>query len=129
MDFTNLITAFLHRQVDIDTVWNEVHTPAASRIAAGCVTDLALKVAQGELKVWFSAKHLTANTTSLKTDRQRQQQSQKLYSKQREGRTVLQKRRAGASYVATSLSETYRTCGKNFSEGLWNIFGLENMHL
>uniref|UniRef100_A0A3Q4H9X1 Histone deacetylase n=1 Tax=Neolamprologus brichardi TaxID=32507 RepID=A0A3Q4H9X1_NEOBR len=37
--------------VDIDTVWNEHHTSAASRIAAGCVTDLALKVAQRELKV------------------------------------------------------------------------------
>nr|CBN80913.1 Histone deacetylase 4 [Dicentrarchus labrax] len=36
--------------VDIDTVWNEAHTSTASRIAAGCVTDLALKVAQGELK-------------------------------------------------------------------------------
>lgn len=40
-----------HQQVDIDTIWNELHTSAASRIAAGCVTDLALKVAQGELKV------------------------------------------------------------------------------
>ncbi|TMS18955.1 Histone deacetylase 7 [Larimichthys crocea] len=37
-------------EVDIDTIWNELHTSAASRIAAGCVTDLALKVAQGELK-------------------------------------------------------------------------------
>ncbi|CAJ1051609.1 histone deacetylase 7-like isoform X1 [Xyrichtys novacula] len=40
--------------VDIDTVWNELHTSAASRIAAGCVTDLALKVAQGELKNGFA---------------------------------------------------------------------------
>ncbi|XP_047438243.1 histone deacetylase 7-like isoform X2 [Mugil cephalus] len=40
--------------VDIDTVWNEHHTSAASRIAAGCVTDLALKVAQGELKNGFA---------------------------------------------------------------------------
>ena len=28
-----------------------MHTATASRLAAGCVTDLALKVAQGELKV------------------------------------------------------------------------------
>ncbi|XP_022601057.1 histone deacetylase 7-like isoform X2 [Seriola dumerili] len=40
--------------VDIDTIWNELHTSAASRIAAGCVTDLALKVAQGELKNGFA---------------------------------------------------------------------------
>ncbi|KAM7006401.1 histone deacetylase 7-like isoform 2-T3 [Tautogolabrus adspersus] len=40
--------------VDIDTVWNELHTSAASRIAAGCVTDLALKVAQRELKNGFA---------------------------------------------------------------------------
>ncbi|XP_028303306.1 histone deacetylase 7-like [Gouania willdenowi] len=40
--------------VDIDTVWNEHHTSAASRIAAGCVTDLALKVAQGQLKNGFA---------------------------------------------------------------------------
>ncbi|XP_028261274.1 histone deacetylase 7-like isoform X2 [Parambassis ranga] len=40
--------------VDIDTIWNEHHTSAASRIAAGCVTDLALKVAQGELKNGFA---------------------------------------------------------------------------
>ncbi|XP_075951984.1 histone deacetylase 7-like isoform X5 [Anarhichas minor] len=40
--------------VDIDTVWNELHTSVASRIAAGCVTDLALKVAQGELKNGFA---------------------------------------------------------------------------
>ncbi|KAK2862355.1 hypothetical protein Q5P01_001888 [Channa striata] len=40
--------------VDIDTIWNEVHTSAAARIAAGCVTDLALKVAQRELKNGFA---------------------------------------------------------------------------
>ncbi|XP_017278395.1 histone deacetylase 7 isoform X2 [Kryptolebias marmoratus] len=40
--------------VDIDTVWNEQHTAAASQTAAGCVTDLALKVAQGELKNGFA---------------------------------------------------------------------------
>lgn len=40
--------------VDSDTVWNEQHTAAASRMAAGCVTDLALKVAQRELKNGFA---------------------------------------------------------------------------
>ncbi|KAF7656575.1 hypothetical protein LDENG_00039010 [Lucifuga dentata] len=40
--------------VDNDTVWNEIHTSTASRLAAGCVTDLALKVAQGELKNGFA---------------------------------------------------------------------------
>ncbi|KAF6735741.1 Histone deacetylase 7 [Oryzias melastigma] len=40
--------------VDIDTVWNEHHTAAASRIAAGCVVDLALKVAQRELRNGFA---------------------------------------------------------------------------
>ncbi|XP_072309027.1 histone deacetylase 7-like [Eucyclogobius newberryi] len=40
--------------VDIDTIWNELHTSTASRVAAGCVTDLALKVAQGELKNGFA---------------------------------------------------------------------------
>ncbi|KAK7906802.1 hypothetical protein WMY93_015414 [Mugilogobius chulae] len=39
--------------VDIDTIWSERHTATASRVAAGCVTDLALKVAQGELKNGF----------------------------------------------------------------------------
>ncbi|MEQ2266328.1 hypothetical protein XENORESO_020175 [Xenotaenia resolanae] len=40
--------------VDIDTVWNEQHTAAASQIAAGCIIDLALKVAQRELKNGFA---------------------------------------------------------------------------
>uniref|UniRef100_A0A3Q2EED3 Histone deacetylase n=1 Tax=Cyprinodon variegatus TaxID=28743 RepID=A0A3Q2EED3_CYPVA len=40
--------------VDIDTVWNEQHTAAASQTAAGCIIDLALKVAQGELKNGFA---------------------------------------------------------------------------
>ncbi|CAL8340030.1 unnamed protein product [Lota lota] len=39
---------------DNDTIWNEMHTATASRLAAGCVTDLALKVAQGELKNGFA---------------------------------------------------------------------------
>lgn len=61
----NKFTEFLSRKilvllpcggvgVDIDTIWNELHTSLASRIAAGCVTDLALKVAQGELKNGFA---------------------------------------------------------------------------
>ncbi|KAM9859416.1 histone deacetylase 7-like [Aulostomus maculatus] len=40
--------------VNVDTIWNELHTSAASRIAAGCVTDLAMKVTQGELKNGFA---------------------------------------------------------------------------
>ncbi|XP_014323876.1 histone deacetylase 7-like [Xiphophorus maculatus] len=40
--------------VDIDTVWNEQHTAAASQVAAGCVIDLALKVAQRQLKNGFA---------------------------------------------------------------------------
>lgn len=53
---------FCHRlQVDVDTVWNELYTSAASRIAAGCVTDLALRVAQGELKVCLLTKYFIGN--------------------------------------------------------------------
>ncbi|XP_076124605.1 histone deacetylase 7 isoform X1 [Alosa pseudoharengus] len=40
--------------VDSDTVWNEMHTSTASRMAVGSVTDLALKVAQGELRNGFA---------------------------------------------------------------------------
>ncbi|KAJ7999624.1 hypothetical protein DPEC_G00196330 [Dallia pectoralis] len=40
--------------VDNDTFWNETHTSTASRLAAGSVTELALKVAQGELKNGFA---------------------------------------------------------------------------
>ncbi|KPP73101.1 hypothetical protein Z043_107842, partial [Scleropages formosus] len=36
--------------VDNDTIWNEMHTSTASRMAAGSVTELAFKVAKGELK-------------------------------------------------------------------------------
>ncbi|XP_064648608.1 histone deacetylase 4-like isoform X2 [Lineus longissimus] len=36
--------------VDSDTVWNEVHTSHSARMAAGCVVELAFKVAMGELK-------------------------------------------------------------------------------
>lgn len=40
--------------VDSDTVWNETHTSTASRTAAGSVTELVHKVAQGELKNGFA---------------------------------------------------------------------------
>lgn len=58
----NTVFFFCHRlQVDVDTVWNELYTSAASRIAAGCVTDLALRVAQGELKVCLLTKSFIGN--------------------------------------------------------------------
>lgn len=40
--------------VDSDTTWNELHTASAARMAAGCVTELALKVATGDLKNGFA---------------------------------------------------------------------------
>ncbi|KAK2160951.1 hypothetical protein LSH36_124g03018 [Paralvinella palmiformis] len=40
--------------VDSDTVWNELYTPQATRMAAGCVIDLAFKVARGDLKNGFA---------------------------------------------------------------------------
>lgn len=39
------------RQVDSDTVWNEMHSSAAVRMAVGSVIELAFRVAAGELKV------------------------------------------------------------------------------
>ncbi|XP_039179394.1 histone deacetylase 4 isoform X3 [Crotalus tigris] len=36
--------------VDNDTIWNEVHSFSAARLAAGCVIELVFKVATGELK-------------------------------------------------------------------------------
>uniref|UniRef100_A0A8C5LD69 Histone deacetylase n=1 Tax=Jaculus jaculus TaxID=51337 RepID=A0A8C5LD69_JACJA len=36
--------------VDTDTIWNELHSSNAARWAAGSVTELAFKVASGELK-------------------------------------------------------------------------------
>ena len=38
-------------QVDSDTIWSEVHSSGAARLAVGCVVELAFKVATGELKV------------------------------------------------------------------------------
>lgn len=40
--------------VDSDTTWNELHTTSAARTAAGCVTELTLKVAGGEVKNGFA---------------------------------------------------------------------------
>ncbi|XP_061076978.1 histone deacetylase 7-like isoform X2 [Conger conger] len=40
--------------VDSDTIWNDVHTPTASLMAAGSVTELAFRVAKGELKNGFA---------------------------------------------------------------------------
>ncbi|XP_066967779.1 histone deacetylase 4 isoform X14 [Macrobrachium rosenbergii] len=40
--------------VDSDTTWNEMHTSSAARMAAGCVIDLAFKVATGELRNGFA---------------------------------------------------------------------------
>lgn len=38
-------------QVDSDTVWNEMHSSSAVRMAVGCLVELAFKVAAGELRV------------------------------------------------------------------------------
>lgn len=43
--------ALLPPQVDSDTVWNEMHSSSAVRMAVGCLVELAFKVATGELKV------------------------------------------------------------------------------
>jgi histone deacetylase 4/5 len=40
--------------VDLDTTWNENHTPSAARMAAGCVIDLAFKTAKGDIKNGFA---------------------------------------------------------------------------
>lgn len=40
--------------VDSDTTWNELHTASAARMAAGCVTELSLKVAGSEIKNGFA---------------------------------------------------------------------------
>ncbi|XP_016353006.1 histone deacetylase 7-like [Sinocyclocheilus anshuiensis] len=42
------------KHVDNDTIWNEMHTSTASRLAAGSVTELAFRVAKGELKNGFA---------------------------------------------------------------------------
>uniref|UniRef100_A0A9J8B652 Histone deacetylase n=1 Tax=Cyprinus carpio carpio TaxID=630221 RepID=A0A9J8B652_CYPCA len=40
--------------VDSDTVWNEMHSSGAVRMAVGCVIEVAFKVAAGELKNGFA---------------------------------------------------------------------------
>lgn len=40
--------------VDADTIWNDTHTSNAARMAAGCVIELAFKVASGDLKNGFA---------------------------------------------------------------------------
>lgn len=40
--------------VDGDTIWNEMHSANAARMAVGCVVELASKVAKGELKNGFA---------------------------------------------------------------------------
>ncbi|XP_041321704.1 histone deacetylase 4 isoform X6 [Pyrgilauda ruficollis] len=40
--------------VDSDTIWNEVHSSGAARLAVGCVIELVFKVATGELKNGFA---------------------------------------------------------------------------
>ncbi|NXG03250.1 HDAC4 deacetylase, partial [Sakesphorus luctuosus] len=40
--------------VDSDTIWNEVHSAGAARLAVGCVIELVFKVATGELKNGFA---------------------------------------------------------------------------
>ncbi|KAK9395601.1 histone deacetylase 5 [Crotalus adamanteus] len=40
--------------VDSDTVWNELHSSSAVRMAVGCLLELAFKVASGELKNGFA---------------------------------------------------------------------------
>uniref|UniRef100_A0A670YN40 Histone deacetylase n=1 Tax=Pseudonaja textilis TaxID=8673 RepID=A0A670YN40_PSETE len=45
--------------VDNDTIWNEVHSFSAARLAVGCVIELVFKVATGELKMRSKAYHAT----------------------------------------------------------------------
>ncbi|KAM6334088.1 histone deacetylase 5 isoform 11-T11 [Alca torda] len=40
--------------VDSDTVWNEMHSSSAVRMAVGCLVELAFKVASGEIKNGFA---------------------------------------------------------------------------
>ncbi|KAM7380816.1 hypothetical protein PAMP_004089 [Pampus punctatissimus] len=43
-----------HCEVDSDTIWNEVHSSSAARLAVGSVVELVFKVASGELKNGFA---------------------------------------------------------------------------
>lgn len=40
--------------VDLDTTWNEHHTGAAAKMAAGCVIDLAFKTAKNDIRNGFA---------------------------------------------------------------------------
>lgn len=40
--------------VDLDTIWNEYHTATAARVAVGCVLDVSLKTAKGDLQNGFA---------------------------------------------------------------------------
>lgn len=40
--------------VDLDTTWNEHYTAIAARVAVGCVLDVAMKTAQGDLRNGFA---------------------------------------------------------------------------
>lgn len=56
---TNLSASFVRLAcggvgVDLDTTWNEHHTAAAARMAAGCVIDLAFKTAKGDISNGFA---------------------------------------------------------------------------
>ena len=51
LSFSGLNHLSVDWQVDNDTIWNESHTSTASRMAAGSVVELAVRVAKGELKV------------------------------------------------------------------------------
>ena len=46
-----VVCVFPCSQVDSDTIWNEVHSSSAARLAVGSVVELVFKVATGELKV------------------------------------------------------------------------------
>uniref|UniRef100_A0A4W5LV06 Histone deacetylase n=1 Tax=Hucho hucho TaxID=62062 RepID=A0A4W5LV06_9TELE len=62
LDSKKYICVFVN--VDSDTVWNEMHSSGAVRMAVGCVIELAFKVAAGELKVTLPAS-LLAITAKL----------------------------------------------------------------
>lgn len=51
-----VVTVTTSPQVDSDTIWNEVHSSGAARLAVGCVVELVFKVATGELKVSWPAE-------------------------------------------------------------------------
>uniref|UniRef100_A0A9J8AU20 Histone deacetylase n=1 Tax=Cyprinus carpio carpio TaxID=630221 RepID=A0A9J8AU20_CYPCA len=53
--------------VDSDTVWNEVHSSSAARLAVGSVVELVFKVASGELKNGFAVVRPPGHHFILKT--------------------------------------------------------------